>query len=273
MLAAVAASSEIAFRSERPLAYLVFPALVWAGAALRPPRRDARDRGRGRLHRLEHHPLPRSVRLRLDHAQRPQRPSSTSRWRRSRRCASPPWSPSAERFAERLDASRARLVNASDTERRRLEHNLHDGAQQRLTALAIRLGLAAERARDAHEADAPVARSSGHRGDPRDRRAARARATESIRRCSPTTASRPRCESVAARSTVPVALLRAALGALRRERRGDRVLRVRRGGHQRAEARATPRRYASAPSRRPARFASRSPTTASAAPPSAPAAA
>ena len=51
-----------------------------------------------------------------------------------------------KRFAERLDASRARLVKASDTERRRLEHNLHDGAQQRLTALAIRLG-AGRRAR------------------------------------------------------------------------------------------------------------------------------
>jgi signal transduction histidine kinase len=47
-----------------------------------------------------------------------------------------------KRFADELDASRAGLVEASDTERRRLEHNLHDGAQQRLSALAIRLGLA-----------------------------------------------------------------------------------------------------------------------------------
>jgi signal transduction histidine kinase len=44
-----------------------------------------------------------------------------------------------ERVAERLRASRARLARASDTERRRLEQNLHDGAQQRLTALAFRL--------------------------------------------------------------------------------------------------------------------------------------
>ena len=56
-----------------------------------------------------------------------------------------------KRFAEGLDASRARLVKASDTERRRLEHNLHDGAQQHLTALAVRLGLAADLAREAHE--------------------------------------------------------------------------------------------------------------------------
>jgi signal transduction histidine kinase len=40
--------------------------------------------------------------------------------------------------------SRARLVHASDTERRRLERNLHDGAQQRLLALGLALQLAQE---------------------------------------------------------------------------------------------------------------------------------
>ena len=40
-------------------------------------------------------------------------------------------------------ASRARLVAATDAERRRLERNLHDGAQQRLVTLSIMLGLAA----------------------------------------------------------------------------------------------------------------------------------
>jgi signal transduction histidine kinase len=39
-------------------------------------------------------------------------------------------------------ASRARLVHAADTERKRLERNLHDGAQQRLISLAIALRLA-----------------------------------------------------------------------------------------------------------------------------------
>jgi signal transduction histidine kinase len=38
--------------------------------------------------------------------------------------------------------SRARLVEAGDVERRRVERNLHDGAQQRLVALSFRLGLA-----------------------------------------------------------------------------------------------------------------------------------
>ena len=41
-----------------------------------------------------------------------------------------------------LRASRARLVEAGDTERRRLERNLHDGAQSRLVALALNLRLA-----------------------------------------------------------------------------------------------------------------------------------
>jgi signal transduction histidine kinase len=41
-----------------------------------------------------------------------------------------------------LRASRVRLVEAADTERRRLERNLHDGAQSRLVALALNLRLA-----------------------------------------------------------------------------------------------------------------------------------
>jgi signal transduction histidine kinase len=41
-----------------------------------------------------------------------------------------------------LRASRARLVEAADGERRRIERNLHDGAQSRLVALALNLRLA-----------------------------------------------------------------------------------------------------------------------------------
>jgi PAS domain S-box-containing protein len=43
---------------------------------------------------------------------------------------------------EDLSASRARLVKAGDGERRKLERNLHDGAQQRLVSLALTLRLA-----------------------------------------------------------------------------------------------------------------------------------
>ncbi len=43
---------------------------------------------------------------------------------------------------QELAASRARIVQAADEERRRLERNLHDGAQQRLVALSLELRLA-----------------------------------------------------------------------------------------------------------------------------------
>jgi signal transduction histidine kinase len=43
---------------------------------------------------------------------------------------------------EDLRSSRARIVQAGDTERRRLERNLHDGAQQRLVSVSYALGLA-----------------------------------------------------------------------------------------------------------------------------------
>jgi PAS domain S-box-containing protein len=49
------------------------------------------------------------------------------------------------RAEDELRASRQRLVEAQDTERRRLERNLHDGAQQRLVSVALALRLARER--------------------------------------------------------------------------------------------------------------------------------
>jgi signal transduction histidine kinase len=45
---------------------------------------------------------------------------------------------------EEVRASRARIVDAADAERRRIERDLHDGAQQRLVALAMRLDQARE---------------------------------------------------------------------------------------------------------------------------------
>jgi len=44
--------------------------------------------------------------------------------------------------AAELRASRQRIVTAQDEERRRLERNIHDGAQQHLVALAVKLRLA-----------------------------------------------------------------------------------------------------------------------------------
>src|SRR5215210_4550987 len=53
---------------------------------------------------------------------------------------------SQDRLAE-LRASRERLVAAGDAERRRLERNLHDGAQQRLVSVALQLRMLQNRAR------------------------------------------------------------------------------------------------------------------------------
>jgi signal transduction histidine kinase len=46
-----------------------------------------------------------------------------------------------------LQASRDRAVDAAEDERRRIERDLHDGAQQRLVALAMDLGMAKEKLR------------------------------------------------------------------------------------------------------------------------------
>jgi signal transduction histidine kinase len=53
---------------------------------------------------------------------------------------------------EELRGSRERIVQAGQQERRRLERNLHDGAQQRLIALSLELGLLGERVRADPEA-------------------------------------------------------------------------------------------------------------------------
>lgn len=56
---------------------------------------------------------------------------------------------------EEVRASRARIVDAADAERKRLERDIHDGAQQRLVALGLALRLARDQAA-AHADDALV---------------------------------------------------------------------------------------------------------------------
>ncbi len=51
----------------------------------------------------------------------------------------------AEERAEHLDQTRTRAVGAADEDRRRIERDLHDGAQQRLVALGVELGSARRR--------------------------------------------------------------------------------------------------------------------------------
>jgi signal transduction histidine kinase len=60
----------------------------------------------------------------------------------------------AEELALRVESlarSRAEIVAATDAERRRIERDLHDGAQQRLVALAMHLGMARATLTDASE--------------------------------------------------------------------------------------------------------------------------
>ena len=95
---------------------------------------------------------------------------------------------SAEARAE-LNASRVRILEAGVTERRRLERNLHDGAQQRLVALAVQLRVLEKRLGE------PETHAAA-RGLGRARRTRWPSCASSpaacIPRCSPTAASLPR---------------------------------------------------------------------------------
>ena len=92
------------------------------------------------------------------------------------------------RQEEEIRASRARIVEAGDEARRRLERNLHDGAQQRLVALSLALRLAQSKVESDPEAADGRARV-GARGARRGpRRAARARARDPSRRAHRTAA-------------------------------------------------------------------------------------
>jgi signal transduction histidine kinase len=62
----------------------------------------------------------------------------------------------AERLEQRVESlaqSRAEVIEATDAERRRIERDLHDGAQQRLVSLAMNLGMARSAMADGPERD------------------------------------------------------------------------------------------------------------------------
>jgi signal transduction histidine kinase len=155
MVVAVGVLSELAFRSETAVMYIVFPALVWS--ALRFGQRGATAavsvalgvavwntvHSNGPFH---FHSIPwivLSAQLFIAVAAL------------STLCIA---AIVAERegYARGLARSRARIIEAADGERRRLERNLHDGAQHRLTALAYQLSAAAEQARAQPEQSAQV---------------------------------------------------------------------------------------------------------------------
>jgi signal transduction histidine kinase len=160
MVVAVGATSELAFRSHEPVAYLVFPTLIWA--ALRFGERGAtlaitiavgfavwnttHDAGPFVFSSIDHSVLATQLYLAVAALSTLFLAAVVSE---------------REAVAGRLAASRSRLVEATETERRRLGRNLHDGAQQRLTALAVRLGLAAEDARRCPEDGVPLLEEAG----------------------------------------------------------------------------------------------------------------
>ena len=102
-----------------------------------------------------------------------------------------------KRAEEELRASRARLVEATDAERQRIQRNLHDGAQQRLTAVLLMLGRLRE------SPDGRTSSSSRSRSSPPGCRRSASSRVGSIPRCSPNAASarRSRRSRCARRST------------------------------------------------------------------------
>jgi signal transduction histidine kinase len=146
MLVAVIALSEIALRTSKPLTYIVFPALIWAG--IRLGRHGAtvavavsacfavwettRQVGPFAYDDVTYSVLTTQLYIAVAAL--------------STLCLAAVVA-ERERAAASLAASRARIVEAADSERRRIEQNLHDGAQQRLTGLAVQLGIFADRSR------------------------------------------------------------------------------------------------------------------------------
>ncbi len=60
-----------------------------------------------------------------------------------------------------LEDARSRIIAAADAERRRIERDLHDGAQQRLVALALNLRMAEQRAASGDPSAAELVRQAG----------------------------------------------------------------------------------------------------------------
>ena len=119
---------------------------------------------------------------------------------------------------ESLRASRARIVATADAERRALERDLHDGAQQRLATLAVASGWHAgswRHARPALDAELGAAEEELRAGA---RRAARPGPRPDPRRARTRGARRPRSEALADR-TPRLVVARPARRALRRARR------------------------------------------------------
>ncbi len=183
---------------------------VLGGAARRPVLRRPPGRSVGRL---RPRPYPRGVGRggrRRRAGRRPRDRAAGHRRRRPRRPGGRPLAPRpvapgrADPAGRRARDEPRRRGRPAEADRRQIERDLHDGAQQRLVALAMDLG----RARSASTPTRPGPASSSTRPTRRRRRPSASSATSpaaSIRPSSPTAASTPRCRSSspAARSRSP----------------------------------------------------------------------
>ena len=89
---------------------------------------------------------------------------------------------------EVLEASRAGAVDAQEAELRRIERDLHDGAQARLVALGMSLGMAEQKLQTDPEAVRQLL-AEARRGTARRWRSCATSRAASTRRSSPTAAS------------------------------------------------------------------------------------
>ena len=139
---------------------------------------------------------------------------------------------------EKLAASRARVVEVGDAERRRLERNLHDGAQQRLVSVALGLSVVARKL----ESDPAAAREVLSAAQ-EDLAQGLAELRELARGIHPAVLTErglgPALALPARASARPGRDRRDARGASGPERRGGRLLRRRRGDHQCRQVRAS----------------------------------
>ena len=110
------------------------------------------------------------------------------------------------RQAEELRASRSRIVATADAERRKIERNLHDGAQQHLVALAVNLRLVKDLLVDDPETANEMLDAAGRGCEGRRSRSCATSRTASTRRCSSTAASREALRAAAGRSPLDVAV-------------------------------------------------------------------
>jgi signal transduction histidine kinase len=69
--------------------------------------------------------------------------------------------PALTAHVHELEDARSRIIAAADSERRRIERDLHDGAQQRLVALALNLRMAEQRVDSGEPGAAELVRQAG----------------------------------------------------------------------------------------------------------------